>query len=478
MQLIIRKEQILNPMLTNKTFGISLIVLSIFLSFIENFYKIRFLIGGWHIVFYILLTLPLLYATLAQKLINPYTKWFLPFLFIMIVDMFYYNNTMVQYFVPIIFYILLFVLYITAMQKVHSVYQTFIPHFFLSFNFVKHIKDFFTRIFTKKPDAKLYTRIALALSISLPFVGIFLALLFDADSNYSYFIRKLFDFHLNFSIHYLVSVPLYFILFLWLFIYGFSNEKDRIKQTQTQALDLLIVGIFLGLINLVFISFILMQIPFLIDSQNVPQGINIASFAREGFFQLMLVMGLVVLIFLFIMRRFKNEKLVLFFLVGLLVQSIIMGIVSLKKMYLYQSIKGATVLRYYVEWFDYFLISVLFLSIIFLIKKYPFAKLLNIVTFIAIISFSVIISLNIDAIVAKHNIEKFKNTPQKLDRYALYNLSIDALPILKQSNIKLTQEHKGKFYSSFYKKRNCNNFASYHFGYCSIEKVYGNKKTW
>lgn len=117
MQLIIRKEQILNPMLTNKTFGISLVVLSIFLSFIENFYKIRFLIGGWHIVFYILLTLPLLYATLTQKLINPYTKWFLPFLFIMIVDMFYYNNTMVQYFVPIIFYILLFVLYITAMQK-------------------------------------------------------------------------------------------------------------------------------------------------------------------------------------------------------------------------------------------------------------------------------------------------------------------------------------------------------------------------
>lgn len=83
-----------------------------------------------------------------------------------------------------------------------------------------------------------------------------------------------------------MSVPLYFILFLWLFIYGFSNEKDRIKQTQTQALDLLIVGIFLGLINLVFISFILMQIPFLIDSQNVPQGINIASFAREGFFNL------------------------------------------------------------------------------------------------------------------------------------------------------------------------------------------------
>lgn len=472
MQSILQKEQTLHPIFTNKIFAISLIGISLFLSFIENFYKIKFIVGGWHIVFYILLLLPLIYAVWTQKLINQYTGWFMPFLLIMIVDMFYYNNTMVQFFVPIIFYVLLFVLYMTSMQKVHSVYQTFIPRLFFSFNFIRHIKDFFTGIFTKRPDAKLYTRIALALLISLPFVSIFLTLLFGADSNYSHFVHKLFDFHIDFSMHYLVSVPLYFILFLWLFLYGFSNEKERSEQTQTQALDLLIVGIFLGLINLVFISFVVMQIPFLLDSQNVPQGINIAEFAREGFFQLMMVMGLVVLIFLFIMRRFKGEKLIIFFLVGLLVQSIIMGIVSLKKMHLYQSIKGATVLRYYVEWFDYFLIFILFLGIIFLIKKYPFTKLLNIVTLIGALSFSVVISVNIDYMVAKHNIEKFKDTPHELDRYALYDLSIDALPILKQSNIKPDPRYQEIQYP-LRDRHNCNNFASYHFGYCSIVKEYG-----
>lgn len=137
----------------------------------------------------------------------------------------------------------------------------------------------------------------------------------------------------------------------------------------TLLFDLLIVTIFLGMINLLFATFLSVQIPFLVGASYLPEGTMLAEFAREGFFQLMMVMGIVTLIFLFIMRRFKGEKMLILFLSGLLIQTIVMGVVSLKKMYLYQSIKGATVLRYYVEWFDYFLIGILVMGIIFLIRK-------------------------------------------------------------------------------------------------------------
>lgn len=148
----------------------------------------------------------------------------------------------------------------------------------------------------------------------------------------------------------------------------------------------------------------------------------------------MVVMTLVASIYLFIMRRFKGEKRIVFFLSLLLIETMIMGMASLKKMYLYQSIKGATVLRYYVEWFDYFLLITLSLGILFLIKRFAFQKLLNTLFILGLLSFTLIASIDIDHLVASANIEKFKNTPEKLDKYALGKLSVDALPAVKGMN--------------------------------------------
>ena len=477
----IEKTTDLNQLVKNKTTAWFLIAVSAVLMLIDNILKMPFLVGGWHIVLYVTLLTPLLYLVAKKELINPYTKWFLPLLGIMIVDMFIYNNEMVQFTLPIIFYILVILLYLSSMQEVHSMYQTLVPRFSLPIRGIFYIKDFLDGLVIKRGDKKFYARIGLALVITLPFLGVFIALLSGADSQYSYFITHLFSFNSNLELHYLVTMPLYFIAYLLLFIYGFSNHKTRTEIQDTKVLDLLIVGIFLGMINLLFLSFIAMQVPFLVDSSHIPTGINIAEFAREGFFQLMTVMGLVMLIFLFIMRRFTGEKRITFFLVGLLVQGIIMGIVSLKKMYLYQELKGATVLRYYVEWFDYFLILSLALGIVFLLRKYAFTKLLNIITLLGLVSFTLVVSLNIDAMVSKHNIEKFKDNPSDLDTDALSLLSIDALPIISKEKIKLkekiifytgTEHNTAPWYWKPWRD-DCNSFKTYHYGYCSTLEKYG-----
>lgn len=115
MKQIEQSKVLLNPILTNKQFAWGLIAVSLILTVIDNFLKMPLLVGGWHIVMYILILAPLIYLAWRGELKNRYTKWFLSFAFIMVIDMFYYNNDMVQYVLPIIFYIYVLLLYVTSM---------------------------------------------------------------------------------------------------------------------------------------------------------------------------------------------------------------------------------------------------------------------------------------------------------------------------------------------------------------------------
>ena len=487
-----KKPIVLNKLFEVKSFAWFILALSVILMFIENFLKMDELVGGWHIVSYLLLLSPFVYLVYKKEVKNPYVKWFLPILLVMVIDMFVYSNEMVQTLVPIVFYVLVITLYSTSMHKVHSLYQTLLPHFIIQGIGVGYLTAFFDNLFVKGDNNDLYGRVGLALLITIPFLGVFIALLFSADERFSTFLTNLVDFNFNFDISYVFTVPFYLFVYLLLFVFTLSSTKERTKIRETQAFDMLIVGIFLGMINLLFLMFMALQLPFLFGDPTLPANTTLAEFAREGFFQLMMVMGIVILIFLFIMRRFKGEKLSIFLLGGLLVQTALMGVVSLKKMYLYQSIKGATVLRYYVEWFDYFLIAVLILGLVFLVRKIAFRKLLDMVAVLGLLNFTLIISLNVDAMVASHNIEKFKDTPEKLDKNALERLSIDALPVISKSKIEVTNnmtftkenamryardENKkmSLYWYIEHKRNNCHSFATYHYGYCSKLKAYGVK---
>ena len=468
-----------NPILENKLFAWILITISFTLMLIDNFFKMDNLIGGWHIVLYLLTLTPLALMVWKNKIKNSYIKWFFPLLLIMIVDMFCYSNYMVQSIVPIVFYVIVISLYLTSMHNLHSFYQTLIPNFNLSFKGLDYLKEFFLNLFIKNDDKQIYARIGLALLITTPFLGLFMALLFSADTNFGNFLKSMIDFNFRFHPKYIWTLPWTFFLYLLLFVYAFSNHTERTIKKETAPFDMLIVGIFLSMITLLFTLFIMIQLPFLFGENYLPKSEDLATFARQGFFQLMMVMGLVMLIFLFIIRRFKGEKVTIVLLSFLSIETIIMGFVSLKKMYLYQSIKGATVLRYYVEWFDYFLITALALGIYFLIKKLHFSKLLDMVALLGLLSFAIIISLNIDSMVASHNINKFKNNPQSLDIKALKKLSIDALPIIEKNKITMPEKTYYQKESQQYlpfpwytalERKGCSSFATYHYGYCSAIK--------
>ena len=462
-----------NP-LDNLSLTLTILFLSIILSVIKNLAPHKF-IASWDIISYLILLLPLMQMIYIKQIENPFAKWIIPFILVLIVDTFYYNNALVVDFLPLVIYMMIAMLYLGSMQKMDYLFQVFIPKLNHSIGIFGAIGIILKPILSIRKYQQeiikntLYMRIGIALIITLPVMGVFLALFMAADPNFSNFIENLFAFKNPFYAHHAFTVPLLFLFFLVLFSYAISNNGSRVINLETNPFDPLIIGIFLGMLNFLFVTFLLFQLAYIFGGESYIKetGILVAHYAREGFFQLATVMSIVIIIFLIVIYRYKNEKLIALFMSGLMLQTMVMGYASLQKMYLYQSIKGATVLRYYVEWFDYFLLLILMMGILYLFTKRPFYQMLNVVSILAVIAFTIIASFNIDGMVAKHNIKQFASQPLQLDRELLSNLSIDILPYIQGSDIKVN------IWS--YERRDCEKFNNYHLGYCSKLESYGDE---
>jgi hypothetical protein len=288
----------------------------------------------------------------------------------------------------------------------------------------------------------------------------------NADTNFNIAVNTVISFFSMPQLNKLVMIPVYFLIYLSLFLYSYLNRAERPVQETQKSFDMVIVGIFLGALNVLFVTFLVFQIAYLFGGETYikQSGISHAQFAREGFFQLAWVIGLVVVIFLAIMRRYHGELSIKILMSLFMMQTIIMGVASLKKMHLYQWIMGATTLRYYVEWFEYFLIAVLVVGIVFTILRQSFHLILNTVTAMGLIAFTIVSSLNVDYMIASHNVAKFSSDPTRLDTVMLSNLSIDALPALGATPIKLIVN---------FPKESCHSIMQYHLGRCELIRTHG-----
>jgi hypothetical protein len=463
------QEYKIHRMFKRYDFNLSMFIFAIILAFVDAFLKSKTHFGFWDLAFEILLLLPLGFMLLTNEINNTYTKWLIPILLILSVDIFIYNNYFTQHTLPIVVFYLTLILYITSMHESKNLYHTLIPRLAVAISPIAYLIHFFSKIFTYNKDNTLYNRIGLALLITVPFMILFVTLFMFADENFNAFVKNIFDFNLSFSMFDIFYFVFGVFFFLILFIYGFSNVTQKESLQTGKSYDLLIIGIFLGMLNFIFAIFLIFQINYLFGGEAylIEKGVNVADYARDGFFQLMWVMGIVTIIYLVVMSRYHGENLIGWLLSTLLFSTIVIGLSSLKKMYLYQSLKGATTLRYYVEWFDYLLLIILATGIFFIIRRINFAKLIDIILVMGILSFTIVSSINVDSLVASHNIEKFKNQPNLLDRNALSSLSVDALEALNQTDINITLYEEDI--------RDCTKLSEYHYGYCIDIKLYPKK---
>lgn len=210
---------------------------------------------------------------------------------------------------------------------------------------------------------------------------------------------------------------------------AFSSEEPHSVLAQSgRSIEILV---FLSLISLLFLLFIGFQVTYLFGGEaNIANaGFTYAEYARRGFWELLAVAILSLLVLLLSEKYAKVEqkKDKLFLMPALVVVTEVMVVMisAFKRLSLYIDAYSMTEQRFYVAAFI-MLLGVLFilLAIKFIGSKpeqfFTFGAFLSLVGFLIVIN-----SINPDAFIARSNIEQFNRTG-KVDALYVGMLSADA----------------------------------------------------
>ena len=309
-------------------------------------------------------------------------------------------------------------------------------------------------VFKKRDKSKTKNvkigKIIKGLIVTIPILIVVLILLSSADSIFSNKLKDMlstvFSFgifesetyiNLFFRLIIIIGITIYFIAILYNILEDKFCEKD-VSETKPWKIDTIIGNTILTVLNLVYLVFCYIQISVLFMKIGDMQNFNYASYARQGFFQLMVVSIInFIIILITSKRKEENKKINYTKIMNLLlaVFTLIILFSSFYRMYLYEQAYGYTFLRLMV----YF---ALITEIILIIPTIMYILNLNInltkTYFVVIMLMYILVYyVNIDYMIAKKNIDRyFEDENYELDMNYLQTLSIDATEqILRLENV-------------------------------------------
>lgn len=288
----------------------------------------------------------------------------------------------------------------------------------------------------KDINKDIVRRVLIGVAISVPILIFFGFLLAEADEVFAQWVRTVINIDLvdvwrlfrTFAITLLLSGVLY------VFVDG-GNELGK-KTPFSELPDTVIVSIVLFFVNILFAVFVYFQFRYLFGGSDfvLENGLIYSEYARKGFFQLCWVVGLAALMLLFVYRSFTSHHkfhIVRILQTVLIAQVVVVAFSALKRMDLYQSIFGFTVLRLYVEWFMYFVVVILFFTVLSMLLGISFRIFLYSSFVIGVLALVVISLLNIDLLIARENVRRFVEEKKDLDMKYLNLLSSDIVPAVE-----------------------------------------------
>ena len=310
---------------------------------------------------------------------------------------------------------------------------------------------------------KYFLHIFLGLLIGTPFIMIVLFLLSSADATF----KNIFDnlFNLDISVPKNIGTLIWSLpmaTYLYALIYGSSiadNSKffniDKFNKTMDNAASIPRLSLYTvnAVICCFYILFIGIQAIYFIDilGGSLPADFTYSDYARRGFFELLAV-ALINIVFIAVAKVFsvknENNKYLRIHIILNSILTLVLISVAFAKMYLYISTYGLTTLRIIPSVFMIFLCFVFAFIIMGEFKKnFPVTKL----SFYAgNILFVLLCLANIDAVVARYNLNAYMNG--NLPHYDIYDLKesdMAAMPIIyKAWKNSSDKELKEKLHSS------------------------------
>lgn len=293
-------------------------------------------------------------------------------------------------------------------------------------------KDVF--IWKKQEKNDHVRRVLIGIALSIPLVLLFGWLFYQADEIFAQWVRNLIHIEITLELVWRIIRTLAITAIGSGFLYVLIQDNSLgYKEKKVKAFDGVITSIILGIVNLLFATFVFIQLRYLFGSAEfvLENGITFADYARKGFFELVWIMVFAALLIMVIYRAFsyhKRSTLPMVFQILLMVQVGVIAASALKRMNLYQDVYGFTVLRLYVEWFIYFVLAVLSGTVVAIVTNWPFRKFFHTVYLGGLVALTAVLLVNVDGMIAKENVQRFFEG-KTVDVYYLTNeLSIDVAP--------------------------------------------------
>lgn len=390
-------------------------------------------LGANFLVFMVLAALGFTALAVQNKLIqNRWAWWLMAPTLALATAPALYNNEFALYAAPILagFSWLVFAMSLTIKSLGLSFYLAQLPLWSHLDQLITNWKNIYHDVFSHEEGQA--RKIVWGLVIAFPILLVFAGLLASADPIFADWLKSL---NIWESI-WRVFRTLMMTLFVAAFFYLLASDKNHLheKITKVFKLDAVTVGVVLGLVNALFALFVYIQIKYLFGGATFVLGndITIAEYARSGFFELVRVLILAAVLIIGTHRSFAHHgsHWVINSLQALFIAQIgVVAASALHRMGIYQDTYGFTTMRLYVEWFIYAVMGALIFSGVALIAKLQFRRFFQVMLAAVLVVASVVSLINVDAVIARENISRFK-ADKGLDMNYISRLSRDAAPEL------------------------------------------------
>ena len=334
---------------------------------------------------------------------------------------------------------------------------------FLPLKFIHPLFQTLSNLFSLRrvnKDQKVFSQIVKGVLMAIPVLFVFLLLFSSADLIFQKYVSNLISIDNELEIIFrFILILIATLVYIGAYTYSFREKEGQItaqQNSKNHTVGHIESSILLSSVNVLFFIFILVQFTYLFggESNISDQGFTYAEYVRRGFFELIAV-AIISLLLLLTTEKYvikKESEHALGFKVlstALVIQVILIMVSAFTRLSLYEEAYGFTTLRLYSHAFIILLV-VIFCLLIYKIYKdkrentFAFRVFLSIALFLVVMNF-----LNPDAFIARRNIEQFDATG-KLDIYYLSHLSDDAIPdtikVLNLSNEDLRKSFARELY--------------------------------
>jgi hypothetical protein len=300
----------------------------------------------------------------------------------------------------------------------------------------------------------VWLRILKGVIMAVPILILFGVLFSQADLAFSQFIQSFVNITISErTLQYLALLFFVFVSALSFLSYVFFPKQPQTELLPEQSSVIVPAGrgievmVFLGLISALFLVFIGFQITYLFggEANIISTGFTYAEYARRGFWELLAVAILSLLVLLasekYAGMESKRDKRFLIPALILIAEVGVIMVSAFKRLSLYIDAYSLTEPRFYVAGFIMLLMVLFILLAVKFIQSKPeqfftFGALLSIAAFLIGVNL-----VNPDAFIARSNVDQYNRTG-KVDVVYVGKLSADAEPVKIELYKKLAGEDK------------------------------------